>query len=69
MCACLGGLLLFSREVSSEHTAALQASLSSTISQSFFKLTCTEIVMLSNHLILSPPSPAISLSQHQGVYQ
>ena len=36
-------------------TAALQASLSSTISQSLLKLTSTEAVMPSNHLVLCCP--------------
>ena len=36
-------------------TAAYQASLSFTISQSFLKLMCIESVMLSNHLILCRP--------------
>ena len=48
-------------------TAACQAFLS-IISQSLLKLTPIELVMLSNHLILSPPSPpAFSLHQHQGL--
>ena len=51
-------------------TAACQASLSFTISQSLFKLTSIESVMPSNHLILllSPSSPAFNLSQHQGLF-
>ena len=36
-------------------TAALQASLSTTNSQSLLKLMCIELVMQSNHLILCPP--------------
>ena len=49
---------------------AHQAFLSFTISWSFLKLMSIESVMPSNHLILSPPSPsALSLSQHQGLYQ
>ena len=36
-------------------TAAFQASLSITNSQSLIKLMCTESVMQSNHLILCPP--------------
>ena len=36
-------------------TAAHQASLSFTVSQSFLKLMLTESVMLSNHLILCCP--------------
>ena len=36
-------------------TAACQASLSSTISQSLFKFKAIELIMLSNHLILCRP--------------
>ena len=45
-------------------TAAHQASLSFTNSQSLHKLMSTELVMPSNHFILSPPLllPSISLS-------
>ena len=44
-------------------TAARQASLSFTISQSFLKLMSTVLVMPSNHLILlSPSPPALNLS-------
>ena len=53
-------------------TAACQASLSFTISQSLLKHTSIESVMPSNHLILChhpPPPPALSLSQHQGLFQ
>ena len=51
-------------------TAACQASLSITNSQSLPKLMSIESVMPSNHLILSSPSPpALNLSQHQGLYQ
>ena len=50
-------------------TAAHQASLSFTISRSLLKLMSTESVMPSNHLILSLPSLAFSLSQHQGLFQ
>ena len=49
-------------------TAARQASLSITSSQSLLKLMSIESVMPSNHLILlSSPSPALNLSQHQGL--
>ena len=49
-------------------TAARQASLSFTISQSLLKLMTTEFVMPSNHLVLlSPSPPAFNLSQHQGI--
>ena len=47
-----------------------QASLSFAISQSLLKFMSTELVMPSNHLILScPPSPAFNLSQHEGLFQ
>ena len=47
-------------------TAACQASLSFTISQSLLRLMSIESVMPSNHLILCWPSPpAFNLSQHQ----
>ena len=52
-------------------TAACQASLSFTISQSLLKLMSIESVMLSNHLILCHPLlllPSI-VSQHQGLFQ
>ena len=50
-------------------TAAHQASLSIANSQSLLKLKSIELVMSSNHLILSPTSPpALNLPQHQGVY-
>ena len=52
-------LLLFSHSVVSDSaspwTAACQASLSFTVSQSLHKLMSTESVMLSNHLILWCP--------------
>ena len=51
-------------------TAAHQASLSFTIFQSLLKLMSIELVMPSNHLILSSPSPpARNLSQNQGLFQ
>ena len=58
-------------------TAALQASLSLTVSQSLLKLRSIELVMPSNHLILCHPflllpslsPPAFNLSQHQGLFQ
>ena len=49
-------------------TAACQASLSITNSQSLLKLMSIESVMPSSHHPLSPPSPAFSLSQHQGLF-
>ena len=51
-------------------TAAHQTSLSVTNSQSLLKLMSIELVMPSNHLILSSPSPpTFSLSQHQGLFK
>ena len=51
-------------------TAACQASLSITNSQSLLKLLFIESVMPSNQLILSTPSlPAFSPPQHQGFFQ
>ena len=45
-------------------TAACQASLSSTISQSFLKFMSIELVILSNHLMSSPP-----FAFNQGLFQ
>ena len=51
-------------------TAACQASLSFTISQSLLKLVYIESVMPYNHLILIAPSPpTINLSQNHGLFQ
>ena len=50
-------------------TAAHQASLSITSSQSLLKLVSTESVMPSNQLILIPSPSAFNLSQHQGLIQ
>ena len=51
-------------------TIACQAPLSSTVSRSFLKFMSIESVILSSHLIPSPPSPpAFSLSQHQGLFR
>ena len=51
-------------------TAARQASLSITNTWSLLKLTSIELVMPSNHLILSSPSPpTLNLSQHQGLFK
>ena len=49
--------------------AACQASLFITNSRSLLKLMSIELVVPSNHLIFCRPSPAISLSQHQGLFQ
>ena len=51
-------------------TAAHQASLPITNSQSLLKLMSIKSVMPSNHLILSSPSsPAFNLTQHQGLFK
>ena len=50
-------------------TAARQASLSFTISWSLLKFMSMKLVMPSNHLILFSPSPALNLSQCQGLFQ
>ena len=51
-------------------TAARQASLSITNSQSLPKPMSIELVMPSNHLILSSPSPPVlNLFQHQGLFK
>ena len=46
-------------------TAARQASLSFTLSQSLLKLTSIQ----PSHPLLSPSPPALNLSQHQGLFQ
>ena len=50
-------------------TAACQASLSFTIFWSLLKLMSIESMIPSNHLILSPTSPALNLSQHLGLFE
>ena len=51
-------------------TAARHTSLSVTNPRSLLQLMSIELVMPSNHLILSSPTPpAFSLSQHQGLYK
>ena len=53
-------------------TATHQASLFFTISLSLLKLMSIDLLMPSNHLLLlllSPSSPALSLFQHQGLFQ
>ena len=52
-------------------TAACQASLSITNSQSLLKLMFIELVVLSSHPILchSPSPPALNLPQHQGLFK
>ena len=49
-------------------TAARQASLSFTISQSLFKLMSIEL-MMSSHPLLPPSPPALNLSEHQDLFQ
>ena len=59
-----------SRVFVTPQTAANQASLSLTISRSLLKFMSIELVMPSNYLILSSPSPpAFNLSQHQGLFK
>ena len=54
----------------SSWTAARQASLSITNSQSLLKFMSIESVIPSNHLILSFPFPTFfNLSQHQGLFK
>ena len=50
-------------------TVALQAPLSFNISWSLLKFMSVELVMLSNHHSLLPLSLALSLSQHQSLFQ
>ena len=58
------------RFISTPWTAALQAPLSSTVSQSLLKFLSIESVMLPNHLILCRLLPLLlCLSQHQGLFQ
>ena len=61
----LSRVQLFAIPWSAKH----QASLSITNSWSLLKLMSSELVMPSNHLILSSPSPVFNLSQHQGLFQ
>ena len=65
-------LVQFSRPVLSDSatpwTAARQASLSITNSQSWHKLMSTELVMPSNHLIFGHPF-LLPPSQHQGLFK
>ena len=51
-------------------TAALQASLSITNSQSLLKIMSIEVVMPTNHLIFCRPllRPVFNLSRHQGIF-
>ena len=50
-------------------TAACQASLSNTNSQSLHKLMSIKSVMRFNYFILSFPSPALNHSQYQGLFK
>ena len=67
--------LLFSCSVMTDSatpcTAARQASLFFTVSQSLPRFMSIESVMPSNHPqpLLSPSPPALNLSQHQGIFQ
>ena len=62
----LGSVQLFA----TPWTAAHQAPLSFTVSWSLLKFMSIESVTLSNHrILLSPSPPALSLSQHQGLFQ
>ena len=63
---------LFSRSVMSDslRPRGLQASLLFTISQSLLILMSIQLMMPSNHLPLSSPSPPdLNLSQHPGIFQ
>ena len=63
-------LLIRVRLFATPCTAARQASLSITKSQRLLRHMSIELVMLSNHLILSSPSPpAFNLSQHQSLFK
>ena len=61
-------LLSCVRHFATPWTAALQAFLSFTISQSLLKFVSIESVMPSNHLILCTSPPALNLFQHQGLF-
>ena len=66
--------LLFNCSVMSDFatpwTAAHQASLSFTVSQSLFQLMSIEKVMSSSHLVLCHLLlPALNVAQHQGLFQ
>ena len=62
-------LLSCARLFATPWTAARQSSLSISNSWSLLKFMFKESVMLSNHFILSSPSPpAFNLSQHQGLF-
>ena len=50
-------------------TAAQQASLSLTISQSLLKFMSTVLMMTSNLTLLSPSPPALNLYHHHGLFQ
>ena len=67
-------LLLFSLSVVSDslrpHKATQQASLSLTICLNLLRLMSIKSIMQSKRLILcQPPSPALNLSQEQGIFQ
>ena len=50
-------------------TAAQQASLSLTVSQSLLKFMSTVLMMTSNLTLLSPSPPALNLYHHHGLFQ
>ena len=50
-------------------TAAHQASLSLTISQSLLKFMSIVLMVTFNHTLLSPSPPALNLSHHHGLFQ
>jgi len=50
-------------------TVAHQVSLSFAVSRTWLKLMSVESMIPSSHFILSPPSPTLNLSQHQGLFQ
>ena len=71
-CVLVVQLLSHVRLFGTPWTAAHQAPLSSTMSQSVLRFLSIELVMLSNHLIFCCSLPllkAFNLSQHQGLFQ
>ena len=72
LCSCLSSVQSLSRVrlFATRWTAARQASLSITNSQSLVKLMSIESVMPSNHLIVCHPLlPTFNLCQHQGLFK
>ena len=66
-CCCLSHSVV--SDSATSWTAACQASLTKTNSQSLLKLMSIKSVTPSNHLILSSPSPAFNLFQHYSLLQ